>query len=175
MTHVLVKWPSVDKWDVYPLKALADPAVGLRLMSEAGSFDELRGSVQNIYWQEGHKPAPAELLQIGKPHALERKRAKLALAARHIGDVGDTGDTSAAVEETETGPSPKVDIGRGVLVEQTVLTQLSMSCHGGPGKFARALLRHLFDDSELEGRCLFGKGSGEQKEALDPVRVNAII
>ncbi|KAH7936325.1 hypothetical protein HPB52_021424 [Rhipicephalus sanguineus] len=71
-----------------------------------------------------------------------------------------------------------VDIGYAVLVEQSILTQLSVTCHGGPGKYARALLRHLFDDSELEGRSSFGgksRGSSGQKEALDPVRVKAII
>ncbi|KAH7936326.1 hypothetical protein HPB52_021425 [Rhipicephalus sanguineus] len=124
MTHVLVKWLNAEKWDVYPLKALPEPAVGVRLMSDAGSFKEFQV-------------------------LLHTKLAEV-----------------------------KVDIGYGVLVEQSILTQLSVTCHGGPGKDARALLRHLFDDIELEGRSLFGgkgRGSSGQKEALDPVRVKAII
>lgn len=63
MTQVFVKWLYDDKWDVYPLKSLADAATGLRLMFEPGSFDELRGRIH-----DGRKAnkAAAELLHIGK-------------------------------------------------------------------------------------------------------------
>lgn len=74
----------------------------------------------------------------------------------------------------------QVDIGEGVLIDKTVLNRLRAHCRGAPAKFARNLLRHLFTNEELQGKSLFGKGSNVRKdvppkEALDPVRVNAII
>ncbi|KAH7953932.1 hypothetical protein HPB49_014318 [Dermacentor silvarum] len=78
MTHILVKWIEEDKWDVYPIKSLVDPHVGLRLLEDQSAFRELRGTVQNIRWSPSDDPAPAELLYIGEPRHLERKRAKLA-------------------------------------------------------------------------------------------------
>ncbi|XP_064479119.1 uncharacterized protein LOC135392334 [Ornithodoros turicata] len=74
----------------------------------------------------------------------------------------------------------KVNIGGGVLVEKTSLDQLHSHCRGAPTKFARGLLRILFPLEELQGKSLFGKGSnankdGPIKEALDPVRINALI
>ncbi|XP_049516989.1 uncharacterized protein LOC119454001 [Dermacentor silvarum] len=73
-------------------------------------------------------------------------------------------------ENDEIVPCKKVDIGGGVLVEEGIINQLTTSCHGGPGKFARTLLRHVFEESEMKGRSLFGaKGSHGQKEGLDPV------
>ncbi|XP_064456595.1 uncharacterized protein LOC135367313 [Ornithodoros turicata] len=77
-------------------------------------------------------------------------------------------------------PSPKVDIGSGVLVEQNIIERLERSCQSGPGKLARSLLRHVFAEEELRGRSLFGMKSNAQKErpakdALDPIRVNAVI
>ncbi|XP_049522568.1 uncharacterized protein LOC125945054 [Dermacentor silvarum] len=84
--------------------------------------------------------------------------------------------TEAKEREQAVVPSVKIDIGGGVLVEETVLAQLTTACHGGPGKFARALLRHVFTEEELVGRSLFGtKNTKGQKEALDPTRVNAVI
>ncbi|KAH7986850.1 hypothetical protein HPB49_026322 [Dermacentor silvarum] len=60
----------------------------------------------------------------------------------------------------------KVDIGGGTLIDKSVLEQLSRACGSGRGKFARALLRHVFTDAELRGKSLFG-GEAVQKEALD--------
>lgn len=76
----------------------------------------------------------------------------------------------------------QVDIGGGTLIDKSVLEQLSRACDSGsgPGKFARALLRHVFTDAELRGKSLFGgkgchRGEAVQKEALDTVRVEAVI
>ncbi|KAH8029251.1 hypothetical protein HPB51_024425 [Rhipicephalus microplus] len=71
-----------------------------------------------------------------------------------------------------------VNIGGGVLVEKTLLERLHSHCNG-PTKFARRLLRGVFTLKEMRGKSLFGKGSNanknaEVKEALDPVRVNAV-
>ncbi|XP_070384601.1 uncharacterized protein [Dermacentor albipictus] len=74
----------------------------------------------------------------------------------------------------------KVDIGSGTLVDESIINQLCRACDSGPGKFARALLRHVFSEEELRGKSLFGgkscvRGETRQKEALDPVRVEAVI
>lgn len=73
----------------------------------------------------------------------------------------------------------QVNIGGGVLVETTLLERLHSHCQG-PTKFARHLLRSIFTVEEMRGKSLFGKGSNANKnavvkEALDPVRVNAVI
>lgn len=74
----------------------------------------------------------------------------------------------------------QVDIGGGALAEKTVLSHLHAHCNGLPTKFARNLLRHVFGDEELRGKSLYRKGSntnkdGPLKEALDPLRLNAVI
>ncbi|KAH7933261.1 hypothetical protein HPB49_011000 [Dermacentor silvarum] len=73
-----------------------------------------------------------------------------------------------------------VNIGGGVLVERSVLDRLQAHCHGLPTKFARNLLRHVFEEAELQGKSLYGKGTNRHKEdtvkeGLDPVRLNAVI
>ncbi|KAH6919466.1 hypothetical protein HPB50_029546 [Hyalomma asiaticum] len=73
-----------------------------------------------------------------------------------------------------------VNIGSGVLVEQSVLDRLRAHCHGLPTKFARNLLRHIFSPEELQGKSLYGKGTNRHKddppkEGLDPVRLDAVI
>ncbi|KAH7978140.1 hypothetical protein HPB49_004606 [Dermacentor silvarum] len=74
----------------------------------------------------------------------------------------------------------EVNIGGGVLVERSVLDRLQAHCHGLPTKFARNLLRHVFEEAELQGKSLYGKGTNRHKEdtvkeGLDPVRLNAVI
>lgn len=78
--------------------------------------------------------------------------------------------------------SRKVDIGGGVMVDGMQLDQLLAYEHNTPSRFARRLIRMLFTHEELLGKSLFGKGcnrfkalNGEQKPALDPVRLNAVI
>ncbi|XP_049524420.1 uncharacterized protein LOC125945993 isoform X2 [Dermacentor silvarum] len=49
------------------------------------------------------------------------------------------------------------------------------ACHGGPGKFARALIHHVFTEN-LMGHSLLGNNTtNRQKEALGLIRVNAVI
>ncbi|XP_049516998.1 uncharacterized protein LOC125942797 [Dermacentor silvarum] len=50
------------------------------------------------------------------------------------------------------------------------------ACHGGPGKFARALIHHVFTENNLMGHSLLGNNTtNRQKEALGLIRVNAVI
>ncbi|CAN7982138.1 unnamed protein product [Ixodes pacificus] len=82
-------------------------------------------------------------------------------------------DSTCAVAET-------VNIGGGVLVEKTLLERLHSHCRGAPAKFARNLVRNLFSREELRNKSLFGKGTnsnkgGPVKEAIDQVRLNAIL
>ncbi|XP_077498125.1 uncharacterized protein LOC144116297 [Amblyomma americanum] len=77
-------------------------------------------------------------------------------------------------------PCAKVDIGNGVLVDRTILQMLERQCQSSPGKFARALLRNVFTEEELRGKSLYGMKNNVQKglpvkEALDPVRLSAVI
>ncbi|XP_070385708.1 uncharacterized protein [Dermacentor albipictus] len=66
-------------------------------------------------------------------------------------------DSAASRIQNELGDAPA-----GTL-------KLTMACHGGPGKFARALLHHVFTEEELRSSH---QGA---KEALDPTRVSTVI
>ncbi|KAH9371631.1 hypothetical protein HPB48_017857 [Haemaphysalis longicornis] len=73
-----------------------------------------------------------------------------------------------------------VDIGGGVFVEKGYFEQLVHACASGPGKFARALLRHVFTLEELKGKTLFGgkgkaQGDAPKKPGLERVRVKAVV
>lgn len=75
--------------------------------------------------------------------------------------------------------SSKVDIGSGVLVDKSQLDLLVREPNSAC-KFARRLLRMVFTTEELRGKTLYGKTYGvnkdtKPKEALDPVRLNAVI
>ncbi|XP_070381331.1 uncharacterized protein [Dermacentor albipictus] len=52
----------------------------------------------------------------------------------------------------------KVDIGGGMLTDNSILDQLSRAYDSGkgPGKFAKALLRQVFTDGELRSKSPFG-------------------
>ncbi|XP_075534348.1 uncharacterized protein LOC142568172 [Dermacentor variabilis] len=82
MDHVLVKWVAENKWDVYPIKNVADAAVGMSLLEEpAAAVERLQGSAVDIVWEEGKPAAPALVLAVGKLSTLEKKRAKMAAFA----------------------------------------------------------------------------------------------
>ncbi|KAH7977822.1 hypothetical protein HPB49_003697 [Dermacentor silvarum] len=168
MSHILIKWVAEEKWDVYPVRALADTNVGYRLVAQEGAIKKLRGSIQDVFWEEGQPAAPAILLNSEAGKMVKRLKRIL-----------------NNVEKKQDDPviaCTKVDIGGGTLIDKSVLEQLSRACDSGsgPGKFARALLRHIFTDAELRGKSLFGgkgchRGEAVQKEALDTVRVEAVI
>ncbi|XP_064454587.1 uncharacterized protein LOC135365733 [Ornithodoros turicata] len=78
MTHVLVQWTTERSWDVYPVRAIVDTALGLQLLNEEGAIGELRNEVIIVNWKAGEAPAPAKLLDFGTERAMERRRTKLA-------------------------------------------------------------------------------------------------
>lgn len=65
MTHVLVKWLTDEKWDVYPIRALVDQAVGVRILTDENSLKDLKGTIQDVSWKDGEKPAWACILHFG--------------------------------------------------------------------------------------------------------------
>ncbi|XP_049516537.1 uncharacterized protein LOC125942421 [Dermacentor silvarum] len=87
MSHILVKWVEDEKWDVYPVSALADADVAFRLISQQGCIKRLRGTVHRVSWKEGAPPALAELLAFGNPQQLEKKRARLVSEAAAQSDL----------------------------------------------------------------------------------------
>ncbi|XP_037554344.1 uncharacterized protein LOC119430948 [Dermacentor silvarum] len=87
MSHILVKWVEDEKWDVYPVSALADADVAFRLISQQGCIKQLRRTVHRVSWKEGAPPALAELLAFGNPQQLEKKRARLVSEAAAQSDL----------------------------------------------------------------------------------------
>lgn len=74
----------------------------------------------------------------------------------------------------------QVDIGSGVLVEEGTLAALENNCPGAAAKFARGLLRIVFAPEELRGKSMLGKQcnakkDATRKQALDPIRLQAVI
>ncbi|XP_070389448.1 uncharacterized protein [Dermacentor albipictus] len=74
----------------------------------------------------------------------------------------------------------KVDLGEGILLDESTLTRLRRDAKNSGSRFAQGLLKVLFSSEELENKSLFGRRSNPhkgaaQKEALDPRRVNAIL
>ncbi|KAH7957700.1 hypothetical protein HPB52_021910 [Rhipicephalus sanguineus] len=72
------------------------------------------------------------------------------------------------------------NIGGGVLVSRASLTRLEENFRDAPSKFARALLRVLFTDAELENKTLFGRQTNSHKDqpakaGLDQKRVVAVL
>ncbi|XP_075533398.1 peptide transporter family 1-like isoform X8 [Dermacentor variabilis] len=53
-------------------------------------------------------------------------------------------------------------------IEKVILTQLTMPCHGGPGKFAKALRHRMFTEEELMSHFLFGNNTKGQERLLTP-------
>ncbi|XP_049511172.1 uncharacterized protein LOC125939784 [Dermacentor silvarum] len=52
MKHVLVKWETEDTWDVYPVKRIADIAIGMELLRDpAITLQKFRDVVVDIVWQ----------------------------------------------------------------------------------------------------------------------------
>ncbi|KAH7981344.1 hypothetical protein HPB49_023247 [Dermacentor silvarum] len=178
MSHILVKWVSSSLWDVYNVRAIADTNIGLRLLSDVNAIEKLRGSVVAVNWKDGEATADAELLDFGLEKSMERRRTKLVRMAQSA--TGSAEDVEEVPEvPLEKTSQQEVNIGGGVLVETTLLERLHSHCQG-PTKFARHLLRSIFTVEEMRGKSLFGKGSNANKnaivkEALDPVRVNAVI
>ncbi|KAH7931546.1 hypothetical protein HPB49_026496 [Dermacentor silvarum] len=82
MKHVLVKWETEDTWDVYPVKSIADVAIGMELLRDpASALQKFRDVVVDIVWQPGKPPAPARILAVGSQASMEKKRNRLALEA----------------------------------------------------------------------------------------------
>ncbi|XP_049512730.1 uncharacterized protein LOC125940508 [Dermacentor silvarum] len=82
MKHVLVKWESEDTWDVYPVKRIADIAIGMELLRDpASALQKFWDVVVDIVWQPGKPPAPARILAVGSQASMEKKRNRLALEA----------------------------------------------------------------------------------------------
>ncbi|XP_054921062.1 uncharacterized protein [Dermacentor andersoni] len=86
MKHILVKWESEDTWDVYPVKRVADVAIGMELLRDpASALEKFQRVVLEVVWQPGKPPAPATILAIGNQASMERKRNRLALEAAESG------------------------------------------------------------------------------------------
>ncbi|KAH7961732.1 hypothetical protein HPB52_011606 [Rhipicephalus sanguineus] len=164
--HVLVKWIAEDKWDVYPLKSVVDAAIGMSLLEDtATTLDRLKDTAVEILWQAGEPTAPAKILAVDASRMEKRLHKMLDKASA---------DTNVKVA------SLKVDIGNGVLVDETTLERIRKDSKKSGCRFARGLMRAVFMPEELTNKSLFGrkcnslKGS-VAKEALDPQRVKAVI
>lgn len=66
MAHVLVKWVTQDKWDVYPIRCMTDTQTALRLTADATLLDSLEGKPFDIVWAPNEDPSPAYILGLGK-------------------------------------------------------------------------------------------------------------
>lgn len=77
--HILVRWTSEPKWDVYPIRSLRSADLQCRLNDDHKYAKEMTEPV-DVQWKDD-KYAPAFVLAVGTAAAMERKRTKLAQAA----------------------------------------------------------------------------------------------
>ncbi|XP_040064964.1 uncharacterized protein LOC115325473 [Ixodes scapularis] len=78
MTHILIKWKSANKWDVYSVRTLVDEELSCRLCSDPTYIDLVRDKDHLVKWDKNKAAAPAYLLAIGGEMAMEKKRNRLA-------------------------------------------------------------------------------------------------
>lgn len=64
-THVLVKWATEEKWDVYPVRCIIETEIGHQLLYGKKNADNLRGTKVTVKWAEDKEPAPAILVESG--------------------------------------------------------------------------------------------------------------
>ncbi|XP_070380692.1 uncharacterized protein [Dermacentor albipictus] len=180
--HVLVKWTTEDKWDVYPLRNIKSQEVICQLLDDPRSIKALATEEVEVLVTGGHGkeadqtgswPTPSE--QPCWKEDLEKMAKNLKKATQEL-----TGSMSVASSAPATLPVCKLDIGDGVLVEKQLVDRISLSAKHQPSKFARALLRVVFSPEELENSSLYGKvcranKDAAPKKALDQKRVEAVV
>ncbi|KAL1469417.1 hypothetical protein MTO96_041058 [Rhipicephalus appendiculatus] len=184
MSHILVKWLTVDAWDVYPLRNLVDAEAGRRLVESAAFIDCMAGRVYKVQSAPDAEPDDAFIIGIGSEKAMERRRNAI---PANVGDIDAAKMVKRLrkiinkVERTsENSETPaQVDIGNGILVPEVMIHKWKAMCPSAP-RFGRALLRYLFSEEELRGASLYGRPCNARpgqppKRALDRSKVDAII
>ncbi|KAM7296699.1 uncharacterized protein ISCGN_021856 [Ixodes scapularis] len=111
MSHILVRWLSEEKWDVYPTRVLVDTELGLRLMAEPSAIKDLRGSVVLVRWSAEEPPAEAMLIEAGQHSSLEKKRTRLA-------DQADTASSQRTPMEELQADNAALKKGNATLEEE---------------------------------------------------------
>ncbi|XP_040075019.1 uncharacterized protein LOC120847372 isoform X1 [Ixodes scapularis] len=111
MSHILVRWLSEEKWDVYPTRVLVDTELGLRLMAEPSAIKDLRGSVVLVRWSAEEPPAEAMLIEAGQHSSLEKKRTRLA-------DQADTASSQRTPMEELQADNAALKKGNSTLEEE---------------------------------------------------------
>ncbi|XP_037521333.2 uncharacterized protein LOC119398569 [Rhipicephalus sanguineus] len=76
--HVLLKWASEDKWDVYPVRNIKSQTVVCQLVDDPKYVTMLTNQTVQVLWQDDEYAA-AYILGIGSQVAMERKRTRLVL------------------------------------------------------------------------------------------------
>ncbi|KAH7957130.1 hypothetical protein HPB52_015596 [Rhipicephalus sanguineus] len=157
MSYILVKWVTVDAWDVYPLRNLVDAEAGRRLIESQAFVDCMAGRVYQVQSSPDVEPDDAFIIGIGSQKAMEKRRNAIPV---NVGIL-------------------VVDIGNGVTVPEVMLQKWKAMCPTAP-RFARALLRFLFSAEELRGSSLYGRPCNARpgqapKRALDKNKVDAGI
>lgn len=66
MSYILVKWVTVDAWDVYPLRNLVDAEAGRRLIESQAFVDCMAGRVYQVQSSPDVEPDDAFIIGIGK-------------------------------------------------------------------------------------------------------------
>uniref|UniRef100_V5H842 BEN domain-containing protein n=1 Tax=Ixodes ricinus TaxID=34613 RepID=V5H842_IXORI len=117
MSHILVRWLSEEKWDVYPTRVLVDTELGLRLMAEPSAIKDLRGSVVLVRWSAEEPPAEAVLIEAGQHSSLEKKRTRLA-------DQADTSSSQRTPMEVLQADNAALKKGNATLQEENAALRM---------------------------------------------------
>ncbi|KAH7943925.1 hypothetical protein HPB52_013174 [Rhipicephalus sanguineus] len=169
--HVLLKWASEDKWDVYPVRNIKSQTVVCQLVDDPKYVTMLTNQTVQVLWQDDEYAA-AYILGID----IKKMAKNLRKATSQLADAVSSVASPAPV----TVPAAQVDIGDGVLLDKKLLERISLSTPTQPSKFARALLRAVFTVEELENSSLKGKvcpanNDAPPKKALDKRSLDAVV
>ncbi|XP_070394289.1 uncharacterized protein [Dermacentor albipictus] len=85
MTHILVKWVSIDAWDVYPIRSLVDVEAGRRLIENPAFVDCMAGRVYRVQCAPDVEPDEAFIIGIGSEKSMEKRRNGIPV---NVGDIG---------------------------------------------------------------------------------------
>ncbi|XP_064462245.1 uncharacterized protein LOC135372680 [Ornithodoros turicata] len=93
MSHILVKWLTEEKWDVYPITRLLDQKVAASIARKPASVCGYTGKAFDVQWDPSEEPSPAFLVAAGDHKKMEKLRAEL---AQHSSTGGQQSESAAS-------------------------------------------------------------------------------
>ncbi|XP_037526253.1 uncharacterized protein LOC119403385 [Rhipicephalus sanguineus] len=135
-----------------------------RLVEQVKKVEQLLPQQESGLKDNSSEKSPKESASKGA----RRARSGLKNRQRH-------GTANGSVGRRVTNDSSLVKIGEGVTFKKKQLEKLWKLPNLTATKFVRQLCLAVFTPQELQGKCLKQTGPSDNREVLDPLRLNAIV